>query len=193
MNLRPQARHIWPAIVIGLLTVDTGVGIYMMHVANSDPTVSVEPDYYDKAVKWDSTEAQARRNNSLGWTMSPTLGPLGDGRAAAFAVTLRDGNGSVIDGARIEVSAIPVSAADHVVHGVLTDSATSGNYATTLPMAHTGLWQLQLVATRGRDRFTADLRVDASLTETGVMVIDRPGAAIPERLRAGMRREPSVR
>lgn len=193
MTLRLTKSHIWPAIVIGLLVVDTGVGLYMMHVANSDPTVSVEPDYYGKAVRWDSTEAQARLNNSLGWTIAPTLGPLGDGSAAKFGLTLRDRSGATIEGARIEIEAIPVSSADDVVRGVLTDTASAGSYATTLPMAHTGLWQLQLVATRGADRFTADLRVDASTTEPGVAVTDRPGAAIPERLRAGMRPMPGSR
>ena len=193
MILRLQKRHVWPAIVIGLLAIDTGVGIYLMHVANSDPTVAVEPDYYARAVRWDSTEAQARRNNALGWTITTELGPLGDGRAAAFGLSLRDRSGVPVEGARIEIKASAVSSADNVIRGVLTDSASAGSYATTLPMARAGLWQLQLTAIRGNDRYTADLRVDASTTESGVTVSDRPGSAIPERLRAGMRPMPGTR
>jgi nitrogen fixation protein FixH len=186
MSWRIPKQRIWPAIIILILVVDVGVGVRMMAVANDDPTFAVEPDYYAKAVAWDSTTAQAHRNTALGWQLTPELGPVAAGKNSTLTMQLRDRDGAAITGARVSLDAIPVSHAEDVIHSDLP-SAANGGYAASLPMNRTGLWELRIDATRGNEHFTADVRLDASSSGDATVVTARPWDADPKRLRAGMR------
>lgn len=188
MNWRIPKQRIWPAIVILVLVVDVGVGVTMMRVANDDPTFAVEPDYYAKAVAWDSTVAQAHRNVALGWQLTPQLGPVAAGRSSTLTMQLRDRDGTPITGAHVSLDAIPVSHAGDAIHSDLP-AAASGGYAAVLPMTRSGLWELRVDATRGSEHFTADVRLDASDTGDANVVTARPWDPDPKRLRAGMRPE----
>ena len=61
----------WPwLLATGLLGI-VAVNVTMLFVANSDANGSVvEPDYYRKAVQWDSTMAHRAASDRLGWTAS---------------------------------------------------------------------------------------------------------------------------
>ena len=71
--MKPSTR--WPLGITALLALFVGVNVYLMRVANDDPSFSVEPDYYHKAVVFDSTIAQERRNVVLGWRASTSIDP----------------------------------------------------------------------------------------------------------------------
>ncbi|MEZ4456629.1 MAG: FixH family protein [Gemmatimonadales bacterium] len=58
--------------MIGVLAITVGANGYMLYEANRG-MAAVEPDYYQKAVDFDSTMAQARRNASLGWRVDAAL------------------------------------------------------------------------------------------------------------------------
>jgi nitrogen fixation protein FixH len=180
--------RIWPAIIVSVLVVDVGVGVVMMRVANDDPTFAVEPDYYHKAVAWDSTVAQAERNRSLGWQVMPSLGRVEAGKDAALTLTLRDSAGALVHGAEVHVEAMPVAHANELMEATLP-AGEAGGYTAEVPITRAGLWELRVVATRGSDRFTADLRLDASTSGEARVVTDRPWQASPSRLEAGTRAE----
>jgi hypothetical protein len=85
----------WPwLLATGLLGI-VAVNVTMLLVANSDANGSVvEPDYYRKAVQWDSTMAHRAESDLLRWTAAVSLSaggpPQGStSRPAPMRATLR--------------------------------------------------------------------------------------------------------
>ena len=64
----------WPWLLVLGMSGIVGVNVVMLFVANSDANgVVVEPDYYRKAVQWDSTMAHRAASDLLGWTATVAL------------------------------------------------------------------------------------------------------------------------
>lgn len=181
----PRER-IWPMIIGAVLLLDVAVGVTLIRVAGNDPTGAIEPDYYRKAVTWDSTMAQADRNRALGWTVSPALDAIGDRSRPTLSVILHDAEGVPITGARVRVEAMPIAHANDVLEAALAEG-DSGRYEARLPVEASGLWEVRMVARRGRDRFTADFRLDATPGRAARLVTGRPWEATPDRVQAGIR------
>jgi nitrogen fixation protein FixH len=152
-----KAATLWPLAVIGALVVTVGANIVVYVLANDSDRAVVEPNYYGKAVAWDSTMAQERRNESLGWRIDATLEPgVGGARVRA---KLRDRSGTPLAGATLRVEAIHNVDAERPIAGALRD-AGDGSYEADLPFRHVGLWELRFTADRAGDHFTADVRRD---------------------------------
>jgi nitrogen fixation protein FixH len=150
---------LWPLAVVGALVVTVGANIAILVLANDSDKAVVEPNYYEKAVAWDSTMAQGRRNDSLGWSIGATLTPSAGG--ARLEARLADRTGSPLTGATLRVEAIHNVDAARRIEATLRD-AGGGAYGADLPLRHVGLWELRFTAVRGGDRFTEDLRRDLS-------------------------------
>lgn len=148
---------LWPLAVVGALVVTVGANIAILVLANDSDRAVVEPNYYEKAVAWDSTMAQERRNASLGWTIRATLVPGPDG--ARLQASLADRSGAPVAGATIRVEAIHNADAWRPVEGRLRESG-AGAYGADLPLRHAGLWELRFTADRDHDHFTEALRRD---------------------------------
>jgi nitrogen fixation protein FixH len=147
----------WPVGVATILAATVGVNIWVAVIAGDDPSFSVEPDYYRKAVQWDSTMAQARENERLGWRVEPRISPIGRS-VSTLSVTLTDGTGLPIRNAKIDVTAFFNARADSVVRVELHDTGSS--YDARLPIHHAGEWELRFDVHRGGQRFTNTTRVD---------------------------------
>lgn len=178
--------RIWPAIIITVLLGNVTLGIVLMRVANSDPHFAIEPDYYRRAVGWDTTQAQARQNLALGWQLQPTLGAVG-GREVPLTLALTDAEGVPLDGASVSVEARAVAHANELLVANLLPTGAAGTYTADLAVAREGLWEFRVVAIRGDARLTAQLRLDARRDGPAVIVTDRPGVADPDRVAAGLR------
>ncbi len=149
----------WPWLVAALLLFTAGFQGWLLYAATHDPSMSIEPDYYRKAVAWDSRMAQDSVNRSLGWRAVASLGAVGpDG--AGLTLVLTDDAGAPVSGARVRVTGIHNLDGARHVRGALAE-AGSGAYAARLPFDRAGLWELQVEALRGHDRFTVSLRTDA--------------------------------
>lgn len=149
---------LWPIGLAGVLTLTVAGNVALYLVARDDPSFAIEPDYYAKAIAWDSTIAQARRNDTLGWRLTPTLEEFGrDG--ARLHVTLTDSTGRRIPDAVVNVSAMYVARAGHVLASTL--ERDDDGYSTRLAVHDGGQWELRFDVTRGSDRFTAISRVEA--------------------------------
>lgn len=148
----------WPLAITAVLTVFVAVNVALFRVAGDDPSFAVEPDYYARAVNWDSTMAQARRNHTLGWRLAPSLGPVSNA-SAVLRVSLTDSTGNPIEGATVRVAALFNARASAVIHSTLAHDG--GEYVARLPMRHAGLWELRFDVTRGGQHFTATSRLDA--------------------------------
>jgi nitrogen fixation protein FixH len=161
--LKPAA--LWPLAVIGALVVTVAANVVILVVANDSDRAVVEPDYYQKAVAWDSTMAQDRRNVSLGWRIRATLSPAAQG--ARLRADLLDRDGALLPGASVHVEAIHNADAGRPVEGRLRESV-GGVYVAELPFRHAGLWELRFTADRNGDHFTEGLRRELSRGDGGV-------------------------
>lgn len=150
----------WPIGVALALAAVVVVNIRVAMIAARDPSFAIEPDYYRKAVAWDSAMAQSRANRQLRWTLTQRLAPFTDARGAALAVELTDADGAPISDASVTVSALHVARASDISTATLEPSP-GGGYTTVLPVHRAGQWELRFEATRGADRFTALARVHA--------------------------------
>ena len=145
----------WPVGLVAVLgvTVLANIGVFLLAARNGG--AEAVPDYYRKAVAWDSTLADGARSRALHWTLEASLSaPAGGGM---FALTLRDSAGAPISGARVRVEGFPVARADQSFDTVLADLG-GGRYAVRLPV-HRAEWHaLDVTARRGTDRFVQQLR-----------------------------------
>lgn len=150
----------WPIAMGVILGISVVGNFWMAHVASSDPSVAIEPNYYDRAIHWDEHMAQVRANEALGWTVAPSLSPIVSGSGSRLQVALHDRDGRPLDGARIDVIAVNNLIASEPLSATLIGSG-EGIYFVMLPLRRTGLWELRFDVHRGTDHFTADVRLDA--------------------------------
>jgi hypothetical protein len=178
MTWIPKER-IWPTLIIAVLAGNLALGVFLFRLANDDAHFAVEPDYYRRAVGWDSTQAQARHNRDLGWTIQPTLGPLVLAGTTPLILAVLDAAGQPVEGARVTLEARHVAHAGEVVTAALAPAGPAGRYAAPLALARAGLWEFRVAVSRGAERFTDDLRLDTSQDAPAAVVTIRPGDAPP--------------
>ena len=149
----------WPIGVAAILAATVGANIWLAVVAESDPSFSVEPNYYEKAITWDSAMAQARENQRLGWRLEPRLGEISAARDTRLDVRLVDSTGAPIRDATVRVAAFFNARASHVLNATL--QRDSMDYTARLPMTHAGAWEFRFDVHRGHEHFTNTSRIDA--------------------------------
>lgn len=150
---------LWPIGIATVLGLTVAANLWVYTVATGDPSFVIEPNYYAKAIAWDSTLAQAERNEKLGWRLTPALGAFTPARGALLTVTLTDAAGADIENAVVTVSALYVARAATVVTDTLP--ADGAGYSTTIDVRHSGQWELRFDVTRGTEHFTSMSRLDA--------------------------------
>jgi len=149
----------WPVGIVVILAITVGVNFWVFAIANSDTGIAIEPDYYKKAVAWDSTMAQARDNRALAWRVTPALGRFSARDGADLRVTLTDSTGAAITGATVKVSAFFNALAGTVSDTTLV--ARDGGYEARLSVHHKGVWELRFDVMRGAAHFTSVARIEA--------------------------------
>lgn len=157
---RRDGRH-WPIGIAAvlLLTVGANAGVYW--AANDSNAAAVEPDYYRKAVAWDSTLAQEARDQALGWRVEAEFGPRQPGGRRELVIRLHDAAGAPLADAGIRLTAIHNTWAATPLDGT-AETDRSGTARLALPFRHDGLWELRLDIRHGRERYTASLRREAA-------------------------------
>lgn len=164
----PRGRGLgWPIAMTLVLATTVGVNLFVYRIAASDPSVAVEPDYYNKAVHWDDELAQRRLNRELGWRSAITLSAgNGMGGAGELSVRLTDSTGAPLEGATVSAQAFPVARANQVAALELVASAgdaddgSQGIYAAPLAVTRRGRWEVRLAVTHDGDRFTSTQQVE---------------------------------
>jgi len=154
-----QKGWYWPWLLAGGLAAVVGVNSYMAVIASSDANGSVvEPDYYRKAVAWDSTMAVQAASDRLGWRAQASLAEVSGG-AAALEVRLTDAQGAAVTGAAVEATLIHnADAATHIAVA-LTDLG-DGRYGASPALAHLGRWEVRIAASRAGAHFVATEHTD---------------------------------
>jgi len=159
------AGVVWPAFVVGILSVSLTVCAITVVAATSDPSYAVESEYYEKAVSWDESARLRAASDALGWTADVAVtAPEHGARALEVTVRLRDGSGA-------EGAAVRALAFHHARRGdareLTLEPVGGGVYRGSLGPGRAGLWQVRLRVDRGPDTFvlTSDVRTP-----------DRPGS-----------------
>ncbi|CAN5862537.1 FixH family protein [soil metagenome] len=150
----------WPIGIVVILVVFVVGNLVMMRIANDDPAMAVEPDYYQKAVAFDSTMAVARRSAALGWSAQTTIVARDSAPGATVRVRLSDAAHQPVEGAVMTIDARFNARANDIITDTLVERAP-GEYLASLAVTHAGQWEVRVTVTRGASRFTASTRADA--------------------------------
>ncbi|MEK7402339.1 MAG: FixH family protein [Gemmatimonadota bacterium] len=148
----------WPVGITVLLAVFVVANLLVMRIAGTDPSFAIEPDYYQKAVAFDSTMALERQSAALRWTVTSAI--VRDSSGATLTVTLTDALGQPVTGASVTASARFNARANDVLSAALRE-AGPGRYLAPLDVRHAGQWEVRVDATRGPQRFLASTRTEA--------------------------------
>ena len=129
-------------------------------MAARDPHFATEADYYQKAIRWDQTQAQAATNQRLGYALNgPASLRLDERGQATLELSLSDGLGRPVRGAQLVGQAFANAYSGELVSLVFNEQS-AGLYVARLSARHTGLWVFRISAQSGSDHFTADVRTD---------------------------------
>lgn len=150
----------WPIGVIVILAASMAANILMMRIANDDPSFAVEPDYYRKAVLYDSTLAQTHRNLDLGWGVQAFADSIARGRPTRLRVVLRDERAQPLLGAVVDATVLFNARANDLATATLTDEG-AGVYSATFPINTPGEWEVRVNVTRDTSHFTSSTRLTA--------------------------------
>ena len=149
---------VWPAIVVGLLSLQIVICMIAFFVATSDPSQAIVRDYHTKALAWDEHMAELRAGEALGWDVELVVAEaadmLGD---RTVRLSLKDAQGEPLTGASVSVIAFHLARASQVVEAELKEAAP-GEYVTQMKMRKAGLWELAFQARRGEDVYPFTLK-----------------------------------
>jgi hypothetical protein len=152
-----------PAGLLGAMFVGLGS---MAYVAVNDPGFALEPNYYDKAVHWDKSQAEAQASHALGLQLGlqkPLA--LDSSGQVRLALTVSDRTGAALTGADVKVEAFPNAAASHVEVLQLKELAP-GVYSGKISRGVRGLWELRVSVKRSDLSYREALRRDVVKGDT---------------------------
>ncbi len=147
----------WPIGVAAVLIVTIAANIYVAVRANDDPSVHVESDYYQKAVRFDAEQALRKRSERLGWRVAIEVKRTSASEASLWAA-LVDSTGAPVHGAVVRLTARAVARANDVFTATAVEAGD--RYLAALPMGRRGLWDVDVEVVRGSDRFVSTQRLD---------------------------------
>lgn len=150
----------WALVPVALLgTMVTGL-LLMLRVAVDDPHFALEPEYYEQALRWDSSRAQLATNERLAWQVDLQIErvPAQPG-AVALRTRLKAGQGEPLEDATVNVVAFHNAFAADRRSAQLVEQA-DGAYTATLEDVRPGLWEVRLRVQRGTEHFTHTQRLE---------------------------------
>ena len=155
-----RARLPWALVPVALLLSSAlGVGS-MAIVAVRDPHFATEPDYYQKAIHWDQTQAQVAANQRLGYVVhAPRSLEFDQQGQATLELSLSDRLGQPVTDAQLTGKAFANAYSGELVQ-VVFEERSAGRYLTRLRVTHPGQWVFEIACNSAAERFTAELRAD---------------------------------
>lgn len=160
-SLASKAGSFWawvPVLLLGSMFIGLGT---LAYVAIDDPNFALEPNYYDKAIHWDQSQADARASRALGLQL--TLAPLlvdGNGHVP-LTLAITDRANLPVLGATVQVEAFPNAFASRIETLTLRETAP-GVYTGRLGHGLSGLWELRVALKHGATTYHEVLRRDAT-------------------------------
>jgi nitrogen fixation protein FixH len=147
----------------------------MFFISTNDPSFSVEPNYYEKAVRWDQERTQARRGAALGYQITasvddPTPNPLG----ARLVVTVRAGEAALQPGAQVTATVFHnARAADR--QQLTLGEAQPGVYEAHFHVHKAGRWEARVSVLHGGNVLTTVHELELLASAVVQKPSSRPG------------------
>ena len=164
MNTMAKRSLRWPIAIVGVIALHATGMVTVIAISTHNPSFSVEPDHYQKALAWDRLAARRQASDLLGWKAEVTTGAhLDDRKTRSLECRIVDGDGTPVTGATVAILGFSHARGEDRVKMDLRESA-AGLYTVQAPMARSGLWELRLSALRGPDLFTSTIMHTASPT-----------------------------
>jgi hypothetical protein len=152
----------WAFAPIGLLLACVGGLATMASIAADDPSFSLEPSYYEKAVHWDEQQARKAESARLGWRLEARVETRPEG--ASLVARIDGSNGRPLRGATVRLEAFANARAGEVRH-LRLEERKPGEYSTLLEAARPGLWEFRFEVELGADRYATLARADVPRSE----------------------------
>jgi nitrogen fixation protein FixH len=149
----------WPVFIIALLVAGAGANIALMVIAARDPSFAVEPDYYQKALRWDEAMTQEYKNAALGWSVEAGVDSATRSGPTSIVLKVSDRDGAPVEDASVRVTAFHNARASQIVAATLAPSR-GGHYSALLPLDRPGLWELRVRVQQGDHIFTQTIAQD---------------------------------
>lgn len=151
----------WPIGIVVILATSVLGNLAFMRLANSDPSFAVEPDYYTRAVAFDTTMQETRLSNALGWTATASIDSVHENQGIV-RLKLHDQTNTPVVVDSVRVAAFFNGRANDVTRTMLTvdTSRGRGSYSARIPITHVGQWQLHIDARRGAEHFVTSMRTE---------------------------------
>ena len=149
---------VWPWVPALLLVSLLGTQLTVLSSALDDPAFATEPDYYRKALDWDTQQQRVRASRALGWTARATTERAAPG-SPVLVVTIVDAGSQPVSGAVLHAIAFPNARAGQARELMFREVAP-GIYHADLGAARPGVWELRGNALRGEQRFEPTLRFE---------------------------------
>lgn len=147
-----------PVMLLGSMFVGLGS---MAYVAVNDPGFALEPNYYDKAVHWDRSQAEAAASRELGLKLSLSQLHLTAAGKLELELTVADKSGVAVSGAEVQVEGFAIARANQVQLLMLREVAP-GRYRAEIHSKTLGLWELRVSVQKEHDHYREVLRHDAT-------------------------------
>ncbi len=148
-----RAFNLFPGIIFAFIALNMCIVGLTVYLAASDRSAAIEPDYYRKAVAWDTIARQRQRNAALAWSVRIVTSTDADG-TAALSLTLVDAASTPITDAAIRLTAFPSARAADRMDLTLTESAP-GVYTAPWHARRAGLWEFEVLAHARDETFTS--------------------------------------
>ncbi len=150
----------WPLALGAVLAVTVVANIALLWKANAPGSDDIEPDYYRRALAWDSTQSARSRSATLGWRCEAVFTRAAAGTGTALELALADSLGHALAGAAVAVVGVHNLDPLHLQAWNLPESSP-GHYDAVVRLPHDGRWELRVAASRGPDHYLAVLHAES--------------------------------
>lgn len=152
--------QIWAWVPVMLLSGLLSIQIAMFFISTGDPSFSVEPDYYAKAVRWDEERAQSQRGLALGYQVTASVSePSRTSLDSRLLIQITRGDGRPLVGATVTAVAFHNARASERKQLVLSE-VKHGTYEAQFPVLKSGIWELRTTVRCDEGPFTTVHELD---------------------------------
>jgi hypothetical protein len=154
---RPPRRLLWPILIVGLICTHVVFCVATVIIALQDRSFAIEPDWYQKGLRYEETIRQKRENDRLGWQVAIHVGAPLIGPQRNVVCTIMDRAGRPVEDATVDLVAFAhVRAKDRRSLVLLPQG--HGTYVNTMAFEHPGVWEFRLAVKAGKEMCTCVLK-----------------------------------
>lgn len=150
---------LWPGLVVLLLGSSVGAMAVTAMLAVSDPSFAIVPEHRENAAAQEAARSAQRASDALGWNAKVEFAgavtdSFGVRTMRELRVTLHDANGAPVEGAAV-TAVVYHPARSAARFDATLEHRGAGVYTGAVRADRTALWEVELDARLGADRFIA--------------------------------------